>query len=498
VNQVLAEITADGEVVTDRLVHFARETPDKLFFLYGEEDVRLTYRDFADRTGSLAANLRAAGAIAKGDRVSVFCFDPLLSALAMFTIWRAAAVFCPVNFSYKGRLLAYQPNDTRPKLIVMEERMLPALDAVWDELEQPPERLVYRSGEWDALLRPAPPPAAETTWDDVANIFYTSGTTGPSKGVVQPYRWMAQYTHRTRRLTTPDDVVYNDLPLYHVGGALANVVRAAWVGATVACWDRFSPSNFWPRVERCGASQAILLDVMTPWLMSAEPSPRDRANTLKHVHMQPLPQHHHEIARRFGFDFVSCGFGQTESGNPLAGLLEECDEGAGTPPELYKGLTHPEVHELASRLGLPLRRGAEVTRKGYMGKPTAFVEAAVLDERDEECEAGEAGHLCFRPRAAGLFPAATSASRRRPWRPSATCGSTRATRRSATSTATSTSSTGSATASASAARTCPRSRSRTSSMAIRRWSSVPRFPSERTKGTRTTSCSSRSRETGWP
>ena len=100
---------------------------------------------------------------------------------------------------------------------------------------------------------------------------------------------------------TQEDVVYNDLPLYHVGGAFANVARAAYAGCTVGLWDKFSPQQFWKRIKACQASSTILLDVMIPWLMNAEPSPEDRNNTLNKIHMQPLPKYHNEVAKRFGF-----------------------------------------------------------------------------------------------------------------------------------------------------------------------------------------------------
>src|SRR5437763_348424 len=170
---------------------------------------------------------------------------------------------------------------------------------------------------WADLTADAKAPDVEVSFDDPANVIYTSGTTGPSKGVLQPYRWIAQYTWSLRALLTEDDVIYNDLPLYHVGGAIANFGRALWSGCEVALWNRFSPDRFWQRIESRGATAAILLDVMMPWLTKAAPSDADRRNTLNKVHMQPLPLYHADFARRFGIDHVTAGFGQTESGAPL-------------------------------------------------------------------------------------------------------------------------------------------------------------------------------------
>jgi len=434
-----ALLRADGEIITARLDHWAATRGEQPFFHYGEDDVTLTYAEFGRRTDAIAGNLAARG-VRRGDRISVFCTNPMVSALVMFGAWKAGALFCPVNFSYPGRLLSYQLDDTRPGLVVTEPTLLPALNAVVDGLAERPSVVVHQAPPgahdhadtrvpslleelpWDELTADAEAPGVAVGFDDPANIIYTSGTTGPAKGVVQPFRWMAQYTFNLRMPLTGDDVIYNDLPMYHVGGAIANVARAAWVGCEVAVWNRFSPTSFWDRVRSRRATTAILLDVMIPWLMQAPPSAEDRHNTLNKVHMQPLPLHHLEVARRFGLDFITAGFGQTESGAPLSVLLEETPEGEGTPADLYTGRSHEEVRDLAARFGVPFLPGAEATRKGLMGRPTPFVEATVLNEQDEECAPEEAGQLALRSRLPGLFlreyhgkPEATVAAFRNLW-----------------------------------------------------------------------------------
>jgi crotonobetaine/carnitine-CoA ligase len=417
---LIARLRRDGEMVTERLGHWAAAAGERPFFHYGEDGVTLTYADFARRTDAIAGNLTANG-VAKGDRVSVFCANPIVSALVMFGTWKTGALYCPVNFAFTGRLLAYQLADTGPKLIVTEPRLLPGLNAVAASLSEEPTVVVYDAPPeahdymserdasvlpeiaWAELTADTTAPRVDVAFDDPANIVYTSGTTGPAKGVVQPYRWMAQYTYALRRVVTSDDVIYNDLPMYHVGGAIANVVRAAWAGCEVAVWDRFSPNAFWDRISSRRATTAILLDVMIPWLIKAPESDGDRRNTLNKVHMQPLPQHHAQVARRFGFDFVSAGFGQTESGAPLSGLIEETAEGEGTPGDLYRGLSHAQVREVAARDGIPVLPGGAVARKGFMGLPAPFVQAALLNEHDEECLDEEPGQLAFRPKLPALF-----------------------------------------------------------------------------------------------
>lgn len=415
-------LTADGELITERLDHWAATTPDKVFFHYGEDDLSCTYGEFGRATDAMAGNLAAQG-VAKGDRVSVFSTNPLVSALVMFAVWKAGAVYAPVNFSFQGRLLTYQIDDTAPRLLITDPGLLPAVNAVAGELQHVPTVVLYEPPEgrhdhvaapdpvdprfpvrsWDSLSAAAERPAVSVAFDDPANIVYTSGTTGPAKGVLQPHRWMAAYTYTLRRPMSADDVIYNDLPMYHVGGAIANVARAAWVGCEVAVWDRFSPTAFWSRIASRGATTAILLDVMIPWLMKAPASPDDRANTLNKVHMQPLPLQHHEVASRFGIDIVTAGFGQTESGAPLGIFIEEVPEGEGTPASFYRGLSRRDIVERVRAAGAPVLSGQEVTRKGVMGTPVPFVDVTVLDEHDQPCKVGQPGQLAIRPKLPGLI-----------------------------------------------------------------------------------------------
>ncbi|MBI5604693.1 MAG: AMP-binding protein [Deltaproteobacteria bacterium] len=410
------EFGKDGPSVVNQLYEWAVKKGDQKFLYYGEEKNHLTYREFNALTNKIGHSLKALG-VHQGDRISLYLFNPLITVLSMFGIWKVGAVFSPINFNYKGRLLSYQINDTAPKILITEQSLLPFLNDVQADL--PALKVIVRkpnrdehdfnpdlssleldkkfgSYEFENLLNGDPSDLdTEINYWDTANIIYTSGTTGPAKGVVQSHRWMAQYTFNLRRFTHEEDVIYNDLPMYHVGGAISNFVRVAWRGANIALWDKFSPKDFWKRIEESGANHATLLDVMIPWLMNAPETTQDRYNTLKRVHMQPLPQYHHKVAKRFGIDFVSGGYGQTEAGNGFVGLIDELEEGEGTPPELHKGFTGEEIREFCRRWGYPMLKGTDKIKKGFMGR-SVVLEPAVLNEHDEVLGPGQYGQLAFR------------------------------------------------------------------------------------------------------
>src|SRR4051812_7849962 len=217
-----ALLRADGEIITARLDHWAATRGEQPFFHYGEDDVTLTYAEFGRRTDAIAGNLAARG-VRQGDRISVFCTNPMVSALVMFGAWKAGALFCPVNFSYTGRLLSYQLDDTRPGLVVTEPTLLPALNAVVDGLAERPSVVVHQAPPgahdhadnrvpslleelpWDELTADAEAPGVAVGVDDPANNIYTSRTTGPAKGGGQPVPWVGQDTFNLRMPLTRDD-----------------------------------------------------------------------------------------------------------------------------------------------------------------------------------------------------------------------------------------------------------------------------------------------------
>jgi acyl-CoA synthetase (AMP-forming)/AMP-acid ligase II len=175
----------------------------------------------------------------------------------MFAVWRLGAVYCPLNYNLTGMLLAHPLRELRARLLVTGESRVATLDGIGGEPALP-RCVVHRPRrdhhDWERLAAGTSPRGASAIVDlddllgsspvarapqrptDTAAILQTSGTTGPSKGVVLSHRWINQYTFVPRQLVDQGDVIHNDLPLYHGAGAMTNVVRAAWAGCEVALW----------------------------------------------------------------------------------------------------------------------------------------------------------------------------------------------------------------------------------------------------------------------
>jgi crotonobetaine/carnitine-CoA ligase len=122
-----------------------------------------------------------------------------------------------------------------------------------------------------------PCPAADLTPGDTLTILYTSGTTGPSKGVCCPhaqYFWWGVNTAALLELTS-HDVLCTALPLFHTN-ALNTFFQALLIGIAVTFEKRFSASDFYPALARAQATCTYVLGAMVPILLARERSPRSR------------------------------------------------------------------------------------------------------------------------------------------------------------------------------------------------------------------------------
>ncbi|MGC0417490.1 AMP-binding protein [Embleya sp. AB8] len=408
-----AELGADGESVIEALDAWSVRTPTRVFIHYGEHGLDLSYAEAKRATDTIAGNLSRAG-IRRGDRVVVRCRSSYAAALWMFGIWKAGGIYCPLDPDTIGNLLVEQLEATQPVLVVTERALVQALEAVRPYLNRLPKLTVhdavgprpphgYPEIAYAEFLARAVPPMVVIDPNDAGMIVHTAGVTGRPKAAVLPHRWLASYTLLLRRLTTPEDVVHVDLPPHSVQGAFAGLARAAWAGAGVSLWDRFHPVDFWRRVAVAGATSAVLTETMVGWLSGAPERRGERDNPLTKVLMQPLPPTHHTFARRYGIDTVVAGYGQVETGLPIAAVLVGTDPSEGTPAPLRRGLGPAQVKQVCERLGVPVLARASIVRKGCLGGPLPFARVAILDEHDRPVPRGVVGHLAIRPHLPGLL-----------------------------------------------------------------------------------------------
>ncbi len=161
---------------------------------------------------------------------------------------------------------------------------------------------------WDLLAGGADTmPDVEVNYYDLAFLLYTSGTTGPSKGNMEPHAMMVRGSvdHVEYFGYQPDDVLYTCLPLFHGNALNTCAVPAFLADATLVVSRRFSARAFWDEVRREGVTQFNLLGAMANIIRSQPASPHDRDNKVRQCMMVPVPDFAAEFEERFGLKITS-------------------------------------------------------------------------------------------------------------------------------------------------------------------------------------------------
>jgi crotonobetaine/carnitine-CoA ligase len=205
---------------------------------------------------------------------------------------------------------------------------------------------------------------------DCSALLYTSGTTGPSKGVECSHAhlyWWGRNTVAALGIT-PTDVLYTCLPLFHIN-ALNTVIQSLFSGATAVVGPHFSASRFWARVAQAEATVTYLLGAMVSILASRQPTEYEPTHRLR-VALAPAtsPSIWKTFEERFGVQIVE-GHGMTET-----------------------------------NLALGPRDGEQ--RPGWMGRVMPGFEARVVDEQGNELPTNTPGELVLRPANREMFATA--------------------------------------------------------------------------------------------
>jgi malonyl-CoA/methylmalonyl-CoA synthetase len=188
---------------------------------FGEQ--ALTYGELAAVAGSLAAELPRG-------RVAVWATPTLHTSVAVVAALLAGVPAVPLNPKIGERELAHILADSEPRLVLAERGV---------EL---PEGLAALPRRDIPLTAEKTPLAEEPDPETPALIVYTSGTTGPPKGVVLPRRSIATTLDALEDAWgwTGEDVLVHALPLFHVHGLILGILGPLRRGGSVRHLGRFS------------------------------------------------------------------------------------------------------------------------------------------------------------------------------------------------------------------------------------------------------------------
>jgi crotonobetaine/carnitine-CoA ligase len=356
----MATVTKTRRTVTDVLRHGASAWPEKTAVAF--EDRGYTYAELWSRGRRAAAAFRAAG-VRPGDAVLVMLDNVIEFIDAWLGLALIGAVQVPVNCEYRGEILRHQVKNSGARLMLLDPQYADRVAALEPDSGRL-ERLLVLGETWDRLVAGqrelAEAELAESEDHDIVAIMYTSGTTGPSKGVRIAHAHAYTYAEHARQVVElePDDVYYAPLPLFHIAGQWALVYASLQIGATAVVRRRFSTGEFWSTVRDSGANVSFLLGAMANFLARQHPSPDDADNPMDRMLLVPLVSELDAFKQRFGVRVCTC-YGSTEVNVPIASDWSVSD---------------PEV----------------------AGKALPGFDLRIVDEHDREVAPGEVGELVVR------------------------------------------------------------------------------------------------------
>jgi carnitine-CoA ligase len=302
--------------------------PDRILLDFGGETY--SYAE-VDRLSTRFAHSLSRLGISAGDTVVSMLDNNIDAIICWLAANKLSAISVPINTALRGEFLRHQIADSKTNIVICEAEYVERIAQVAPDISEL-KRVLYRGtlsdlspcaidvwpldkhrGEEDTSIATKPHP-----WD-LSCIVYTSGTTGPSKGCMLSYNYMCNLARLQLRAgpATEKDVTITPLPLFHMNALCVGVISNILVGARVAIIPRFSVSNFWPEVERSGATIASILGGMGGLLAQA---PDNEAMLRCHgqihtVRGNPFTEESKKIWReRFGAKQVGGnGYGLTEA-----------------------------------------------------------------------------------------------------------------------------------------------------------------------------------------
>lgn len=339
------------------------------------EDRHVSYKELDLITNRTANGLNDLG-IGRDEKVCIMMPNCLEFIYTWLGLVKNGAVEVPINTAHKGDLLTYLINDSDARMMVLDSRYLNAIYkietdltkletlVVWEEeqTEKPNFRRLKLIPFEKLYAQYETPPEIDVRGADDFCILYTSGTTGPSKGVVLSHKYVLNIcTSNARQLGyTKDDVLYTCLPLFHGNAQLMSVLAAMAADAGVVLVRRFSASRFWEDIDESGVTATNLPGSVVTILLKQGLSEKDGGHSLRKVFTAGTPQGTwQEFEQRFNAQIYE-GYGSTECGMILMNTVNE-------------------------------------RKTGAIGKPAEGYQVTIVDEEDNELAIGQVGEIVTRP-----------------------------------------------------------------------------------------------------
>ncbi len=345
-----------------------KHPPERLALIHEDVDGKvreLTWGEMQEASNRFANVLTGHG-VGRGDRVAMLLPPRPETAAAFLGTWKAGAILLSMSVLYGDDGIRHRLTDARPKVLVTTAENAGRIDAglVEEVLLLDDELLAGGAPEFEAV---------DTSAEDPAQLYYTSGTTGLPKGIIHAHRYL---------------LAHNEFTFCH----------------EVEEGERFHGMGEW-------AWAAGIVPLIGPWRHGAVQVVLERRGGFDPERQLDFLSRH-EVTNVFTTPTAMRSMmGLADAGTRFPQRFRRvCSAGEPLNPEAIRwfreqyGVTVLDYYGLSESYPLVGNYPFMEVREGSMGKPLPGWEVAILDEDERPVAAGERGEICLRARTNPHYP----------------------------------------------------------------------------------------------
>lgn len=364
-------------------------TPDREFLRFGEQSWSFAQIDAL--TSQLARFLRETQQVRPGDRVAVMMPNLLWWPVAWLATQKAGAVTVPVNSAYRAADLEFVLQDSGAKVLLTIAEKMPLVHGVVrgnasgaNSLREvrvvDVETIELQQYSSASLSQELALDGVELTAQSLANLQYTSGTTGFPKAcmLTQDYWVRAGWVACGIAGISESDVALTSQPFSYIDPQW-NLAMCLVAGIPLVVLPKFSASGFFRDARAHGATFFYVLGTMPTLMFKQPPAPEDRDNAVRLILCSGIPAAMHaDLEARWGAPWREL-YGMTESGPDLYTEISDVDSvGSGSlghaVPSKTARVVNAQGDETAiGEAGELITKGSPMML-GYWNRPEATAE----------------------------------------------------------------------------------------------------------------------------
>ena len=367
-------------IISEIILNQCKKYPEKKIIEFVDGPI-WSFDDLKNKAFEKAKVLRDLQ-VKQGDTITVMVDDPI----EFVPYWVASSflgvMFVALNTALQGSVLHHQITLTKSNVMVVSDVYYENVIQLVKEKNLKIKVFSCSSITSNGMILEKEVYVGKIS-DEVCTMF-TSGTSGPSKGVLMPNAHCVLFAVGTieNYKLNHNHIFYISLPLFHANGLFMQLLACIMVGSKAVIKSRFSASNWLNDIRKYNITHTNMLGAIAAFITAQPPSENDKDHNLILIGSAPLPSEPERVFRdRFGVKDVLPLYGMTEVNIPLYGLINE--KGDGKCGKLYHKYFEVEIRD--PETDLPIKDGevGEIVVRpkqpfgfmsGYMGMPEKTIE----------------------------------------------------------------------------------------------------------------------------